>query len=152
MPNGFQWNTNAAKVTLGSNFLVANTVWTLVNWDAESFDNNSMHSTSSNTSRVLAPVAGKYLAVVQVNWTLDSGVNNRAVYLSQNSGGSFGSGTVLSSETRAVIGGFGLLNYCVVPLTMAANDYVEAFVYNDSGGNDHISTTASFLALAYIGN
>lgn len=42
-------------------------------FDTESYDNASMHDTSSNNSRLTAPVDGVYLIVGNVEWTTSTG-------------------------------------------------------------------------------
>lgn len=48
---------------------ISNSVDNLLLWDTEDWDNpGTMHSTSSNTSRLIAPDAGKYRFRLQTGW------------------------------------------------------------------------------------
>lgn len=106
---------------------------TLLTWDLEDFDPLGMHSTSSNTSRLVVPDAGVYLFTLQPDWD-GNATGQRSCSIGKNMAGTppgLGANRLASAtaHTRADV---------EVSLSgivkLAANDYLEAFVYQDSGG------------------
>ncbi len=110
--------------------------WLLAIFDSESWDSDTtMHSTSSNTSRLIAPVAGQYRVDALVYWT-GNATGGRGVNFTKN-----GAGT-RSATNSALSDGFATpqnntnqLHAVSFEVTMAANDYLEMWVYQASGGN-----------------
>jgi hypothetical protein len=97
--------------------------------NSENFDNDSMHSTASNTSRWTIQTAGRYLCFATVQFAADaSGVRN--VNFKVN-----GTTTHQCMQVPAV----SAVNSCVVTavraLTLAAGDYVEAFAFHTAGAS-----------------
>lgn len=116
-----------------SNQNITNGVDTLLTWDLEDFDTAGMHSTSSLTSRLIAPDAGVYLFTLQTDWD-GNATGQRSCTVGKNLGGTppgLGANRLASAtaHTRAdvEVSLSGLIK-------LAANDYIEAFVYQDSGG------------------
>ena len=99
---------------------------TKVTFATEDFDIASNYDTT--LSRFTAPIAGKYRFNVTV-FTSGSLGSNAEVYFAKNGTKEkspyFSSGDPSNGHT---VGG-------VMVLTLAANDYVEVFVYNDSGSS-----------------
>ena len=114
---------------------VANATATLVTFGAEEWDTDGIHSTSSNTSRFTVPAgkAGKW----QFSWRLSFAAATggaRLTWLRKNAAGAgsdtdnvIGSGDYKSGATIGPSVG----NTMVVDL--AVSDYVEVWVYQDSG-------------------
>lgn len=101
---------------------------TAVTWDTELLDTASYHSTVSNTSRLVAPTTGKYLITASVEFAT-SATGQRYLKIWKN-----GSTTDLAFDSQ-----HGVLTYqtsleCTLVLALTAGDYVEAVVYQDSGG------------------
>ena len=111
------YNSATQNVTNASN--------TVLTADSELYDLDSMHSTVSNTSRITATTAGKYRIGAVVEW--DSGATGRCeVYLLVN-----GSTAHALSIAASVAG---LTQNGTTILTLAAGDYVEVRVWQNSGG------------------
>jgi len=103
--------------------------WKTLNFDSERWDTANLHNTATNTSRLRAPVAGKYYIFANITWEtpLGSGFwglrilfNGKTAIAEQtlpNNGGSF--------RTSMSIGTMYALN---------AGDYVEVQVFQNSGG------------------
>ena len=72
---GLKWATvsstptaNACAVYLSAAQAITSGNNTFINWDAEYFDTNSYHSTSTNTDRLVVPQAGKYQVYAGLTW------------------------------------------------------------------------------------
>lgn len=111
---------------------------TLLTWDLEDWDwaTTPLHSTVSNTSRLIAPVPGKYRFKLQTDWDGNT-AGQRSCFVGKNTAGTppglgasrlaaqtnYGGG--VTADMEVTIEG---------ELAMVANDYIEAFVYQTSGG------------------
>lgn len=90
-------------------------------FDSEDYDTSSMHSTSSNTSRITVPSNGKYL------------LQGKTVALSTSeivfrvNGNATNYGRITAIPTSV---GMGNVMLSVCELDLAANDYVEMYAYN----------------------
>ena len=93
--------------------------------DTEELDTDSMHSTSSNTGRGTVNTAGKYRVSAILEWDSDA-TGRREVYFLVN-----GATAHVVGVASAVSGG--TQNVSKV-LTLAATDYVEVRVWQNSGG------------------
>ena len=133
---------------------ISNATWELMTWDSEDYDNNTMHSTASNTGRLTCQSSGLYLVEFKIQWETNT-TGERNVMLRKNSAGSDSGGTNLgswnvagiSNDNTVVSGGRGVaLN------TGGANDYIELFVQQDSGGALSVKSGASvsFLQMMQI--
>lgn len=111
---------------------------TALTFDSEDYDSNNNHSTSTNTSRLTANTAGKYVISGGVAWATNAiGVRfialriNGSTYIAKQ----LGLGTTLSNPTLSVSAVY----------SFAAGDYVECVVFQTSGGAlSTDNTTARF--------
>jgi hypothetical protein len=105
--------------------------WTPVNFVSEAYDNNAMHDNSTNTTRMVAPHAGKYRFTSTLFFLSNAtGVRMMSFRVNGDANGRWGyqATTALGSSL-----GTGLTSSCEIDL--AANDYVEVCAYQSSGGN-----------------
>jgi len=122
---------------------ISNTTYTALTYDSENYDTDAFHSTATNTSRLTIPAGkgGKYSVTAFVNWDNNS-TGRRIVALYKN-----GSNTkTLANETSS--GYLGQLGAYTIEL--AAADYIEIFVYQDSGGTRNCDENKYFQA-TYLG-
>ena len=110
---------------------------TTLTFDSERYDSDGLHSTSSNTSRLTFPTAGKYTVKVYVNVAANaSGYRYTDVRLNGS--------TVIAIDTRTAVttdtGGGSL----VFDYDFSAGDYIETRLFQNSGSN--LATTARFAA------
>lgn len=108
---------------------VANATEAAVAFDAEVFDQGGCHSTSSNTSRLTAPVAGTYLVTATVNWAANA-TGSRVLILRVG-----GTTAVARVECAAASGTVREVQQVSHVLKLTAGQYVEAVVYQSSGGS-----------------
>jgi uncharacterized protein DUF5907 len=104
---------------------------TYVNFEEEAYDTADMHSTSSNTSRLTAPVAGIYRISVNVDWS-DNPNGGRQITLTKNGGdvNPVGIGEANVMYPAGAGGGTQLLS---TDLELAAGDYVQVLADQNSG-------------------
>ncbi len=112
----------AARATATQN--VSTATDTVLTAPTEDYDTNSMHSTTTNTSRGTAVTAGKYRCSAIVAWDSDT-TGRREVRFLVN-----GSTQHPCSVIAAVAG---LTSNITKTLVLAANDYVEVQVWQNSG-------------------
>lgn len=114
---------------------IGNASNTVLTANSENFDNDSMHSTASNTSRITIQTDGRYLFSGTVLFAANATgarsvgflVNGTTAYIATsttNIGGSLAMGV---SGMRAIV--------------LAAGDYVECRAYQSSGGNLDVTLT-----------
>lgn len=127
------FNNGTQNVTSGG----GNTVLTA---DSENYDNNSMHSTASNTSRITIQTAGRYLLIATIVFPANASGFRRGSIL-HNGTTSYGglSGIVDSSNS-------GVRLTSVRTLVLAASDYVEATAHQTSGSTLAV-TLEEFVAI-----
>lgn len=107
--------------------------WTLHTWDTELYDNDTMHSTVSNTSRLVATTVGLYDTKVQIAFAANA-TGIRAIQVRKNSAGNSASGTRVGWSYISANGAGGQQSITFdkdVPMTAA--DYLEVFIYQSSG-------------------
>lgn len=109
--------------------------------NSENFDNDSMHSTSTNTARITIQTAGRYLLTATVAFATSSTGNRRVGFKVNGStdlGGFIGAGIASNSAvytaTRVAV--------------LAAGDYVTTSVWQTSGGN--LSVTLDEFAAMFM--
>lgn len=114
----------SASVYNSAPFVIANTTFTTLTFDGEAWDTDSMHSTSTNTSRITIPKTGYYKIELQGIWQSNA-TGNRGARILNNGSNIF---------TQYVKGQSGDLNY-YYPYTakLTANDYIEIQMYHDAG-------------------
>jgi len=123
---------------------ISNATQTAITWNSESFDTDAFHSTSTNTSRITIPAgkAGKYLisGLIEV-----SNTTTGSWQLSIYKNGSITRGFILDASDV-----FPSAQLSHV-LDLVATDYVEIFIWQNSGTSQTIyldayaAASASFL-------
>lgn len=147
----------SVRVRRSSTQTINNATWTLLLWNLEDWDSaggvaSTMHDTSSNTGRLTARYAGKYLVQLGVSWQSNtSGMrvgiiqkNSEALPASPDIGvqqGGFAA-PAPSAAVNAVISGSTIVD-------LAVNDYVAAICYQNSASNLTIGVD-SFLAMTRV--
>jgi len=96
--------------------------------NSENYDNDSMHSTVTNNSRITIQTAGRYEVGVVLSWAA-SATGNRALAFTVNGTTDYvvDIRTGTASNSTAISGSR--------TLVLAAGDYVEPSVWQSSGGD-----------------
>ena len=128
------------RLTKSADQTISNATFTAISFNGEDFDTDGFHDNATNNSRITIPSGkgGKYLFTVSGYWA-DNATGTRTVALYKNG--------VLIPKARSIWRRESLALSAV--LSLIATDYIELFVYQDSGGNldvnDSTSIQASFL-------
>jgi hypothetical protein len=131
--------TNSVRAYNSANISINNATETLLTFDSERFDNNTLHSTVTNTGRLTATVAGTYVITLDITWASNT-TGIRYMYIRLN-------GSTLIAITKLPTSGQGGLNdwmHLSTIYSMAATDYVEAVVYQNSGGALNVVTAGNY--------
>jgi hypothetical protein len=120
-----------ARVYDTSNQLIPNNLPTVLLFGLERFKTvASLHSTSSNTSRLVADRAGYWQVSASIGWLANAtGWRALSVYVNGTTQYARASAPVNSGTNQT------LQSFTAPPLLLAANDYVEILAVQDSGGN-----------------
>ena len=108
-------------------------VVTLQSWDSEDYDTDALHSTVTNTSRLVAVAAGTYQLTGAVTFSANA-TGIRAVVFRKNAAGSNSGGSLIAESNTGLASSTQPTTALVVKeVQLALNDYVEMFVYQNSG-------------------
>lgn len=126
----------------------------VLTWNSESFDTDALHSTSSNTSRIVIPsgLDGYWRVVCGVQSDADAANHNSlTLRLRKNAAGVSGGGTLLTAHTFT---GHTNAHYSQTEITVAlvATDHVECFfTATGEGMVANSGAEASFFSAQYKG-
>ena len=129
----FAGSIPAARVTRTAAQSIEDSVTTAVAFDSERYDTAAMHDNSANNSRLTAPVAGIYLVAAEINWPPDPD-GNRQLHLRVN-------GAMSDIVIQSVAPTASNTLQATTQVRLQAGDYVEAYVFQDSGGFLNVSKT-----------
>lgn len=122
---------------------------TLVPMGGESYDDTgSMHSTSSNTSRIVIPSTGRYHVVAQASFAANA-TSRRAVTVRLNAAGSNSGGTQIMLTSVQASASSGTTIQATDEINFNAGDYIEMFTVQVSGGplNVDLGEFITFMAV-----
>lgn len=135
-----------ARVYRSAALSLANGGQTPIAFDAETFDTNTLHDTSTNPERVILNTVGKWLVTWQAAYSGNAtGFRNADLYLN---------GSIHCSRSiptwsggTCMVGGSDIIN------AAAITDYVTLSPYQDSGGSlaFTVGSQYTFLAVTYLG-
>ncbi len=117
---------------------VPDNAFTVVTFNTNDFDTNSIHSTSVNTGRFTAPVTGFYLAFSSLQF---AGSAAQQYVMQCRVNGT----TVINGGGTSTLGSAGINEsvFYVAAISLTANDYIEFMAFQNSGGNLNILGAAS---------
>ena len=131
-----------------ANISINNATTTAITLNSERWDTDTMHSTSSNTSRLTATTAGLYVITASVDFAANA-TGVRSAQLQVNGA------TVIALSTIASAGAG---NDTVISLAttyyLNATDYVEMLAFQNSGGALNVVSGANYspeLSAVWIG-
>ena len=153
--NRIRYLNSTAVASEDNTQAITTSTWTVVTFnDTDTFDTDTLHDTATNNSRVLARIAGKYMVYSYVIWEANV-VGSRNLRLEKNAAGVVTAGTFIGGMELPASIGTNIQNTVTSLVEMAANDYIEAFVWQNSGGNLNIAigggTNPNKLGLIYLG-
>lgn len=130
----------------GTSQSIANNTFTAVLFNAEDYDTDSIHSTSSNTDRFTVPTGkdGKWAISASVLFGgSSSGERRIAVYKN---------GATANTDNR--LSGQGSAGQTMVVnsvFNLVATDYLSIYVYQDSGSSINLDGDIIFCSFYYLG-
>ncbi len=143
-------NFSGVEATRDTTFSVANNTATNIDWDGELFDTDTYHSTSTNTSRLTVPNAGKYLIGGTVEFNAWSSLSDGRLQVRLFKNGSFVR-ELIDNEVDSS-GGDGPSYSFQTVVDAAASDYFELNVLQASGGSRDLTTNSVFFAARLQGS
>lgn len=121
---------NSADIT------ISDSTNTYLTFDTENIDTDAMHSTSANTSRITINKAGKYLVGATIRWASNA-TGYRQAFLQINRT------TNIDVRIQTPVTGQ-VTNMGISTIyQFAAADYIEVGVFQTSGGNLNVGTSAN---------
>lgn len=111
----------------------ATATWTVITWDVELKDNDTMVDIAGQPTRVVFKTPGKFRVEGLMTWATNN-TGYREIQVRKNSGGAVGGGTQLQYVTGQATTGDQHAGLFTVAPTVAVNDYVEIFTRQGSGG------------------
>lgn len=155
---GLKWAAPAAPTFVGclastrASQTISNNTFTAINLATEAYDTDSIHSTSVNNTRFTIPTGkgGYWLFYATGGFdSLGSGFMQTRFYKN-------GSSTGPLSASGAASGNSGLTGTSITQvINLAAGDYVELVLFQNSGGSEPINVSGSedyvFMGCQYLG-
>jgi hypothetical protein len=140
---------NSVRVYNDANISIPDNTLTVLTFNTERFDTGALHSTSANTSRLTCVTAGKYLITGNVQWAFNA-TGDRMLEVLLNGA------TSIAKQQVEPVSGTNLLTVQVVTTVyhLAAADYVELRVYQNSGGALNAQVAANYspeFGMSFIG-
>ena len=134
----FLYSAPACRVYNRAAISIANATWTALTFNSERFDNNTMHSTSSNTGRITFTTAGRYLLTFAAEFAANAtGFRQISMDHSVTVG--------IASETVPVVSAAAATAMdTATHWACAAAEYATAFCYQTSGGNLNVNSSAAY--------
>jgi hypothetical protein len=134
------------SVVSTTNQVVSTATWTAISWNDERFDTDAFHSNVTNNSRFTIPAgkAGKY----QVSGIIGNDSNATGVrYINIRKNGADYAATLFPANANEP----SMIVSCI--MNLAVSDYIEIFVYQNSGGNRTMISTSpnGDFSLGYLG-
>jgi len=137
-------NGNAAcRICNSVNQSIANNTSTLIAFNTEIFDNDTMHDAVTNNTRLTCKSAGKYLVIAQVGFEVNT-TGYRGLDILKN-GMLVGRIICAPAPTIESV-------YCATTIIeLAVNDYVELSVFQTSGGALKVRADGTMLMAIKVG-
>lgn len=121
------------------------TTWTIVTFDTESYDTDSMHDTVTNNERIVCQRAGKYHVFAQLRYAAGTGWRTMALYNQDGDDVSW----VFSTTSW---GGNPTYLHASLVLDMAVGDYVYMRTYSTGAYNADSGENGTYLGMTRIGD
>lgn len=124
----------------------------LLTWDTEAYDTDTMHSTATNTSRLIATTAGTYAVTARIAFASNA-TGIRYIDVRKNAAGNVASGTRVAFDANTAVASSTVTVVNVAcDVVMAANDYLEVFGFQNSGGalSDDVSAGQTFFQMRFV--
>jgi len=136
----------------GTGVACADSTWTLMTFSTQtSVSSSSVHSTSTNPSRLIVPTGQTGLYSVRASVTFPTnGTGVRRIQIRKNAGGSATGGTLIGTTHIPTLTTSGAATTVVYgrDAYLTAADYVEVFVLQNSGGSLTTTTAEAYTSFS----
>lgn len=131
---------DGTRVTHGSAITITTGTQTILPFNLELFDDNDLHDTVTNNSRLTAVVEGRYFISAAVSW---AGVvtGTREIHIKLNGGTLIGLRKSKATEADLFVQGLSII------YNLAADDYVEVQVFHSRGSNLNINSVGNYTPI-----
>jgi hypothetical protein len=130
----FLKNVDRVRVYQSASQSVADQAWEHITFDSEDYDSGGLHSTSSNTDRLVAQVDGWYQVKGQVTWESNA-TGRRDIQIRKNDTSSDATaGTRWARVNTTAVGSDETMMQIVADVYLGVNDYVGLYVWQNSTG------------------
>jgi hypothetical protein len=152
--NRIRYKNSMAVASRTTAQVISNETFTVIAYNAtDILDTDALHDTSTNNSRIVAAIAGKYFVFSYVNYELE-GTGIRFLDIEKNSSGTQTNGNIVAAQLITANGdAFSHLGVSGI-VALSAGDHIESFVYQNSGGELDICSGGTIgikMGMVYIG-
>lgn len=141
----FMQNPPRVKAIATAAQSIPNASYTALTFGGESWDTDGMHSTVTNTSRLTAATPGLYHVMGMVPFVANATGRRYAIVQKNGVGGATDDTVNIVAVSSTTTSSTPLVNR---EIYLAAGDYIELLVYQDSGGA--LSTSNATLVVAWF--
>jgi hypothetical protein len=121
-----------ARVYNSGNLTISTSSDTILTFDSENFDSDSIHSTVTNTGRLTCNTAGIYVFHANVLWASNAtGRRRLLIWLNAT--------TIIASLEFSAVAAVDLRQCVMGTYEFAATDYITVNAWQNSGGNLNIT-------------
>ena len=128
------WHVGA-RVYNSAALAIGNASETVLTFDSERYDTDTIHATGTNTERLTCKTAGKYIAIGNIDWEYAT-AGRRFFRIYMNA-------TIIASVENSPDEGY-LGQLIVAEYVLAVNDYLSLKVYQNSGGSLNINVGGNY--------
>lgn len=129
--------TQGARVYHNANQSIPTATWTILAFNSERYDTDTIHNTVTNNSRLTCKTAGKYLITGQVGIAANA-TGIRSALIKLNGSELFYLAAILENTSSA----YSWAGNVSTIYDLAVGDYVELQVYQDSGSTLNAEVSA----------
>jgi hypothetical protein len=125
---------NNAAISIPNNPTAAQGTLT---FNSERYDTDSMHSTSSNTSRITFNTAGTYDLDLNIRWASNT-TGYRQAYFRMNGT------TIIAMDHKNPVNGDVTTQSLSTQYDFVVGDYIEVIVFQNSGGSLNVDSAGNY--------
>lgn len=128
------------RVFNDANISINNAAGTALTYNSEDYDSEGMHSTSSNTGRIIFTKNGYYEVYAQ-NAFASNSTGYRQAFIRKNGS------TVIAQDVKNAVNGEITTLFCYTEYAFVVGDYIECIVFQNSGGALNITAATAYTPI-----
>ena len=138
--NRIRYLNSGAFAYRTTNQSINDSTFTAMSFDAEDFDTDGLHEAVTNPSRITIALTGKYFVSTTTYWAV-SAVGSRFLVVRKNAVAT----DLLTAGMAGAVAGFPQNTNGI--LSLASGDYIEALVWQNSGGALNVTASGESVNL-----